>query len=228
VLTGERWILDNLLAQAAWNLTDLWPFPRLDGVGIAVNTEIMQTRSAAWTMRQIEQAAWAAPDGSAEKAYFTKLADTNWKWLVEQLPAWTAEQGEAHGWLPTWDKIRDLTPWQQDYFASTAISAASRGNADALTYLNWAKNFLIGRFEAAEEGFNIRDGAAFVLHVRPVDGAAPFRPGPRSVPRRLRLACPTAMAGRRARATWAASRWPRSPASTSSPATSAPTTPTRG
>jgi hypothetical protein len=172
LMTGERWILDNLGAQAAWNLTELWPAPRQDGLGLLVDTSMMQTRSAAWGMRQVENAAWAAPDGSAEKAFFTAVADTNWRWLAEQLPRWTAEQGEAHGWLPTLEGNWQLAPWQQDYFASIAIIAASRGNQDAMAYLDWARNFLVGRFQAQDEGFNSRDGAAFIIAVRdPATGA---------------------------------------------------------
>jgi Ca2+-binding RTX toxin-like protein len=165
VLTGERWILDNLNAQGAWNLTEMWPYPRQDGLGITLDTTQGQVRSAAWSMRQIENALWAAPDGSAERAYFQQLSDTNWSWLVSKLPEWTAKQGEAHGFLPLSIYDSHAAPWQQDYFASTAISAASRGNQDALTYLDWAKNFLIGRFFAADKGFNPRDGVAVTIRV---------------------------------------------------------------
>lgn len=165
VLTGERWILDNLNAQAAWNLTELWPYARQNGVGLLLDTTQMQVRSASWGMRQIENALWAAPDDSAERAFLQQISDTNWRWLVSKLPEWTAKQGEAHGYLPLASENSHAAPWQQDYFASTAISAASRGNQDALAYLDWAKNFLIGRFFAADKGFNPRDGVAVTIRV---------------------------------------------------------------
>jgi Ca2+-binding RTX toxin-like protein len=115
-------------------------------------------------MRELEDAAWAAPDGSAEKGYFRAAADANWAWIVSHLDEWTKLQGNAHGWLPgVYGDGYSMAPWQQDYFAGVAITAASRGNADALTYLNWAKNFLIGRFNAEDEGFNFHDGAAYNL-----------------------------------------------------------------
>jgi Ca2+-binding RTX toxin-like protein len=130
----------------------------------------VQVRAAAWSLRQLENAAWAAPDGSKEQAYFRATADANWKWLVAQIPEWTAQQGEAHGYLPPLGSDKALGPWQVDYVASTAISAASRGSADALTFLNWMKNFLIGRFMQPENVFSARDGVTYILAVGPEDG----------------------------------------------------------
>lgn len=177
LLTGERWTLDNLLAQAAWNVLNTWP--SLDQRGERYNTVTgeydlvvrnVETRSAGWAMRQLENAAWAAPEGSAEKAYFRATADANWAWLVSQLPTWTAWEGEAYGHIPNliWDGR--AAPWQQDYFASIAILAASRGSEDALTVVKWMSNFLIGRFEQDPDVFNPRDGIVYKLFVG--------RPGP--------------------------------------------------
>ncbi|MFT8245493.1 M10 family metallopeptidase C-terminal domain-containing protein [Roseomonas sp. BN140053] len=166
ILTGERWMLDNLGAQAAWNIASGWNVPRQDDKDILVDRP--QVRSASWGLRELENAAWAAPDGSAEKAYFTAAADANWKFLVDQIPTLTARQGEAYGWIDpgNYDNYGGgVAIWQQDYFASTVIFAAGRGSADALTVLNWMSNFLIGRFEHDADGFDIRDGAAYTLAV---------------------------------------------------------------
>jgi|GEM_PF-1360396 len=165
-LTGERWMLDNLLAQGAWNTVANWPGGErpneLTGEADLVVKNV-QVRAAAWSLRQIENAAWAAPEGSAERTYFSGVAEANWKWMVAQLPAWTEMQGNSHGWIPNYWWQGGTAPWQQDFFASTAILAASRGNGDALTVLNWMKNFLIGRFEQSADVFNIRDGIAITL-----------------------------------------------------------------
>ena len=180
LLTGERWTLDNLLAQAAWNT--LYNWPSSDQRGERYNTVTgeydlvvrnVETRAAGWALRQLENAAWAAPDGSAEKAYFRGAADANWAWLVSQLPTWTAWEGEAHGHIPNliWDGL--AAPWQQDYFASIAILAAGRGGRDALTVVKWMSNFLIGRFEQDPAVFNPRDGIVYKLAVG--------RPGPSGV-----------------------------------------------
>jgi Ca2+-binding RTX toxin-like protein len=162
LLTGERWMLDNLQAQAAWNVMIAWPAVRHDAADLLVNEG--QVRGSAWALRQLDEAAWISPDGSPAQAYFQAVSHENWAWLVSKIPEWTAMQGEAHGWLPGAYGIDGaLAPWQQDYFASTTIAAARHGNADALTFLKWQENFLVGRFLAADEGFNPRDGMAYLL-----------------------------------------------------------------
>ncbi|WP_431301423.1 carbohydrate-binding domain-containing protein [Sediminicoccus sp. BL-A-41-H5] len=162
LLTGQRWMLDNLQAQASWSIMSQWPQLR-DGAGDLV-VQGNQVRGAAWSLRQIDEAAWASPEGSREKAYFTEASAQNWAWLVKQIPVWTQQQGEAHGWLPGEYGIKGaMPPWQQDYFASTVIAAASRGNADAMTFLKWQENFLVGRFTHAAQGFDTHDGAAYLI-----------------------------------------------------------------
>ena len=164
LLTGERWMLDNLQAQASWNIMSHWPHIREGEADLLVQGN--QVRSAAWALRQIDAAAWASPDGSLEKAAFTEASEANWSWLVQQIPLWTEQQGEAHGWLPGEYGIPGaMAPWQQDYFASTVIAAASRGNADAMTFLKWQENFLVGRFTNAAQGFDEHDGAAYLMAI---------------------------------------------------------------
>jgi hypothetical protein len=157
LMTGRRAFRDNHAAQAAWTILAQQPETRGDSDMLVVNGG--QVRGSAWALRQIDEAAWASPEGSAEKAYFTAVAEANWSWIVDNIPIWTQQQGEAHGWLPgEYGTEGALPPWQQDYFASTAIAAARRGNADAVTYLRWASNFLVGRFKALGH-----DGAAYLL-----------------------------------------------------------------
>lgn len=170
LLTGERWILDGLNAQSSWTIMGLWPAPRMDGAANLLNGA--QVRSAAWAMRQVENAAWINPDGSTEKAYFEKVAQDNWAWLLSKAPEWTALQGEAHGYLP--NNIGaggELAPWQQDYLAGIAILAAKRGTPGAMEALEWMSNFLVGRFTADGDGFSIRDGVAYLIAIAdPVTG----------------------------------------------------------
>ena len=164
LMTGERWMLDNIQAQASWNLMSQWPAIRNGAEDLLVKDN--QVRGAAWSLRQIDEAAWASPNGSAEKAAFSEASAANWSWLVAQIPRWTAQQGEAHGWIPgDYGSPGALPPWQQDYFASTAIAAARLGNADALTFLTWQSNFLVGRFTHEAEGFAQHDGAAYLIAI---------------------------------------------------------------
>lgn len=173
ILTGERWMLDNLNAQASASILSIWPDARLDAADLVVQWQ--QVRIAAWSLREIENAAFASPDGSPEQAYFRAAADANWSWLVSQIPQWTKEQGEAYGWLPgDYGTAGALPPWQQDYFASTAIAAAKRGNADALTFLKWQANFLVGRFTHEASGFNPRDGIAYIIAIDDPNSSVPY------------------------------------------------------
>ncbi|MFC0388947.1 hypothetical protein ACFFIC_25860, partial [Roseomonas vinacea] len=164
LMTGERWILDNVFAQASATIMNEWPAQRLNAADMLANGA--QVRSAAWGLRQVDEAAWAAPEGSAEKAYFQAASNGNWKWLVSKIPEWTAKQGEAHGWVPGDYGVKGAMPeWQQDYFASTAAAAARAGNADALTFLKWEMNFLVGRFTHESSGFKMHDGVAYLIAI---------------------------------------------------------------
>jgi Ca2+-binding RTX toxin-like protein len=170
LLTGERWMLDNLNAQSSFSVMSFWPFPRENGEGLVIQNN--QTRGGAWSMRQIENSAWINPDGSVEQAYFKEIAQNNWDWIQRKIPEWNALQGEAHGWVnPTHSAtvnstVGNMAPWQQDYLAGVAAIAAKRGSEGALEYLEWASNFLIGRFEADAKGFDTRDGAAYQIVVK--------------------------------------------------------------
>ena len=169
LLTGRRAFLDNLQAQASWCVIGQWP--RLRGtrgpLGEGMNVvRGNQVRGAAWSLRQLENAAWASPDGDANRAWLRAAADGNWAWIQSQIPAWTAQQGEAHGWIPgEYGTPGALPPWQQDYFASTAAIAARRGDSRARAVLEWMTNFLVGRFNAERQGFARNDGAAYLIAI---------------------------------------------------------------
>lgn len=172
LLTGERMHLDALQAQASFSIMFQWPIPRGNDADILVANG-NQLRSSAWSLRQVEHAAWSSPDGSPEQAYFGRVAADNWKLLVSRIPEWRAAQGEAFGWVPDQDnRSGGITQFGQDYFASTAFAAAARGNADARTFVTeFMSNYLIGRFGNADRGWNPRDGVAYVILTGPTDGS---------------------------------------------------------
>ena len=162
LLTGQRWILDNLQAQSATAVMGTFPPSRQNAAGNVVNGP--QPRAQAWSLRQVDNAAWLSPDGSVEQAYFGKVSAYNWQWLAAKLPEWTAKQGEAFGWIPgAIGAPGVLSPWQQDYFATTTAAAAARGNQDARRVLEWQANFLVGRFTHEAQGFPPPFGVAFLL-----------------------------------------------------------------
>ncbi len=177
ILTGERWLLDNLQGQAAGVILSAYPASRQDGRGLVANRG--QVRAQAWTLRDIDNAAWLSPDGTPEAAYFRKIADNNWSFLASSISDWTSRQGAPHGWIPGTNRDPGLiAPWQQDYFAMTSAIAVMRGNEHAVSFLRWQSNFLIGRFVNEGNGFRPTLGVAYQLAVsdsrsqQPLQGTA--------------------------------------------------------
>ncbi|WP_458095328.1 hypothetical protein [Roseomonas sp. WA12] len=185
VLTGRRAFLDNLMAQAAWNVVTVRSGPRrtVGGSGVIADANMLQqrqVRSAAWSLRQIDEAAWIAPDADRTRAYVEEVAAGNWSWLRAQLPEWTARQGDLHGYIVPLDYgyTPTISPWQQDYFASTAAAATLRGREDARAVLSWMSNFIVGRFFATASGFTRNDGISYTLALFPLP--LPRQPAPPS------------------------------------------------
>jgi hypothetical protein len=167
MLTGNVQSLEQLNAQASFAITDFWPYPRNNAQAI-VATAGNQIRGSAWSLRTIQEAAYANPTGSAEKTYFSAVTNANYSYLVSLIPQLTAAEGQAHGYLPgAYGSGATLPPWEEDYLASTVIQGAEMGYSNALTFLQWQANFLVGRFFAGAEGFSPRDGIAYNLMVGP-------------------------------------------------------------
>ncbi|MCG7364303.1 hypothetical protein MHZ93_23900 [Roseomonas sp. ACRSG] len=102
--------------------------------------------------------------------------DHNWAWMAAQLPQWSKMQGEAFGRvLSPYEPLAELRPWQQDFLASTAAAAARKGNPQARAVLAWMSNFLVGRFQSGNQGFNPRDGVAYIIANAGQGQSAPYR-----------------------------------------------------
>ncbi|PWS39201.1 hypothetical protein DFH01_08185 [Falsiroseomonas bella] len=184
LLTGRRPFLDNLMAQGAWNVSGIWPAVRQwEGpVNDLLLVNRRQTRSASWTMRQVTEAAWIAADSDPTRAYIEDVARLNWAWLREQIPRWTEAQGDIHGYLEPLDfgYTPNLGPWQQDYFVSSAAMAAMRGQEDARAFLDWMRNYIVGRFFATQQGYTRNDAVAYRMSLVPEP--LPEKPDPPRAP----------------------------------------------
>ena len=163
LLTGDRYYLDQLNAEASYDILDMTPSARLDGQGIVAN-DYTQVREQAWSLREVVEAAYANPDGSAEKTYFTQIMNNNFQYLLNEAASVTATEGDAFGYV-LWGQGNGwngyTAPWQQDYFATTVVLAAEQGSAPAAQLLSWESNFLVGLFNSAAAGFSSYDGAAY-------------------------------------------------------------------
>lgn len=164
LLTGSRYRLDELTAQASWDEVGTWPDPRQGARGILVDPGF-QVRLAAWNLRGIDNAAYILPDAHPLKRYFEDLRRTNYAELLRQAVHLTVQEGETHGW---WlggfiGGARTIPPWQEEYLGLVVALAAKQDVAAARQYLAWESNFLVGRFLAAPRGFSPYDGAAYQL-----------------------------------------------------------------
>jgi hypothetical protein len=167
LLTGDRYYLDQLNAQADFSIFILSPdYRNVWGYVDIVAHPNVELRSKAWMLREIDEASYANPNGSAAKTYFTQVSHDNWAYQVSQLPAWTSQQGQSYGWIPELGVLSgtqpnyQTSPWQDDYFASVAIEAAENGNKDAVSVLQWASDYLVGRF-MPHPGWDTHDGTAY-------------------------------------------------------------------
>lgn len=172
LLTGNQNFLDELNTQAAFSISSYWPADvqaggRNDGQDLLADPG-QQTRGVAWTMREVQEAASVDPPGSTMQKYFQGVEDSNYAWMVQQIPTWTATEGQPYGWYPgNYGASGNIPPWQDDYLVSTVAQAALQGNADAKTFLAWESNFIVGRFLNEANGFNPRDGVNYNLTARP-------------------------------------------------------------
>ncbi|WP_188973992.1 calcium-binding protein, partial [Neoroseomonas lacus] len=170
LMTGDRYHLDMLNAQASWVIASAWNDPRNDSQGIVANP-VEEVRAQAWALRTVQEAAYANPDGTYEQAYFSEIANNNWAYLRSQTTRLTAEQGEVHGYVEgAYRETTATAPWQQDFFASTTALAAMQGNSDARAVLKWEANFLSGRFLSPD--INPYNGFNYSLNVYSSSGQA--------------------------------------------------------
>ncbi|WP_428662811.1 hypothetical protein [Reyranella sp.] len=162
LMTGDQYHLDMLNAQASWVIANTWNPSRQGAKGLVANG-VEELRVQAWSLRTVQEAAYANPDGSYEKAYFTQIANNNWAFLRATTATLTVKQGEVHGYFEGNYGGEVIAPWQQDFFASTAALGALQGNEDARAVLKWEANFLSGRFLSPD--LNPYNGFNYTLNV---------------------------------------------------------------
>ncbi len=172
LLTGSRYYLDQLNAQASYDILEAAPSWRQDGQDLVVNGA-SQVRVQAWDLRQLQEAAFINPDNAPLKAYFIQAVNNNFTNLLAAIiPPSTAAEGQAAGWLPgTYGTANSMAPWQQDYFGQVVAMAAEQGNAQAQQVLHWESNYLVGRFLQASNGLDPHDGVAYNMVVSTASGS---------------------------------------------------------
>ncbi len=156
LLTGDQYYLNELQAQAVFNVASLNVNSRGYDQGIVLEND--QVRGQAWTMRTLSDTAFITPDDNPLKNYFSDLFDRNMKAYVQHYVTEGAmdSAGDVEGYIFNVANRHPgaISPWQDDYFTMAIAQAALRGNEDAGTLLDWKTGFTAGRFLAGDEGFD--------------------------------------------------------------------------
>ncbi len=177
IQTGNVQYLEQLNAQASFAEVNQYTPSRqvttpqgTSYTDIIVNGE--QIRGAAWSLRAIQEAAYANPATSTDGQYFTQATNDNYAYLNAMIPTWTQQEGQAHGYVPgAYGGSGEMAPWQQDYFASTVIQGAEFGMTGALNFLKWESNYLVGRFFAETQGFSPLDAFTYNVQISTPNGS---------------------------------------------------------
>ncbi|MGC9270509.1 hypothetical protein, partial [Acidiphilium sp.] len=167
LMTGRRYVLDQQNAEADFSETAEWPAAeaRNQGEGIIVGPA-EQVRGAAWSLREVADAAYIDPDGSPMRAYFQHMIANNMAYLARNLPEWTHREGQAYGYIiGTYGDSGMMAPWEQDYFATTMATMTHENVPGAQKILRWEQHFLAGSVIVNHPGFNPRNGIAYNLMV---------------------------------------------------------------
>lgn len=164
LLTGRRYFLDQLNAEAIYSIVCQWPVVRRNGRGIIVGPSA-QLRGAAWGLREVAYAAYANPSRSYYGRYFRIILHNNIRYLKSHLAKWTRQEGQTYGYIfETYGHRGTMPPWQQDFFATTAATIARIGIPGAKPIVKWQLHFLSGSLKA-RKGWNPHDGIAYNLRV---------------------------------------------------------------
>ncbi len=222
LMTGNRYYLDQLNAEAAYDVISTTPNPRQQGQGIVADG-VDQVRAQAWNLREIVEAASANPVGSAEKVYFTNIMNANFTFLLSE--ATSANQGRraagyratptGPAWLIPGCRIISRQPWfWRQSRASPLPSNCCSGRPTILPDNSWPQPRVSTRILASATNCSCTtlDKAK----------ATPIRPGRRSRRSRWRRAMPStcrrmARAGPARTALTLRWRGPRLPATSPSP-----------
>lgn len=149
LLTGRRYFLDQLVAAALYmqqSDTDALKgyYAPVPGQ-VLYFTQGLTCRTQGWGFRHSLYAAYACPDGAADKTWFRKVLDNNLFWVLGSLQFYQSFQGACYGWLPAnYGNHAEIAPWQDDYTLYVVQLAATMGHPLALQLAWWMLHFRTG------------------------------------------------------------------------------------
>ncbi|TPG53283.1 hypothetical protein EAH89_17345 [Roseomonas nepalensis] len=158
LITGRRQFGDALERQGCYTLGSTFVDARWRQIGGEWHDwcfmQENQPRQAGWAARDIAFTVRLAPDSSAIRLPMRRVLNWNFGYLLSQVPAWRAQQGETYGWLPFSSpygqsgvgNLWDLKAWMMDHAMAGTWAAVVAGSENAMTYTqSFAKNFYVGR-----------------------------------------------------------------------------------
>lgn len=168
LLTGDRYFLDGLKAEASYASSFIRPDLRRNGEGIIDSSEV---RARAWTLRDLSDAAYIVPDADVQKSSLNQIVNNNVRFYNTKYAGnadpWNA--GETFGFVAVdgnW-----MSPWQNDFVRLSMGLIDQRGQGDLTPFFNWSENWIAGRFLNADLGFNPLSGEDYFIDtVSKVDG----------------------------------------------------------
>jgi hypothetical protein len=165
LVTGSRYYLDEMVAQASWTMASFLP-PDWRGHERGI-LDASQVRAKAWALRELADAAYLTPDGHALKGYFEGLLANNIEHFVRKyvVEGYMDDAGEVEGWMPGSAKAGYTAPWQTDFLAIVMNTLVQRGHTELKPMLEWMTNFIAGRFLNGENGYDPFQGAPYLLKV---------------------------------------------------------------
>ena len=179
LITGSKYYLDELIAQATYNLG--WANPdtpyRNGAEGLVI---WQQTRGMAWALRTIANTAYIVPDSHLLKGYFNAKLANNLNAYIDifVIGGRKDSAGELEGYFRNGSNRPNLagqtSPWEDDYWSTAFQFINQRGYGLAATTLDWKANFAAGRFLAEDKGFALTAAVQDRIAVEHPDTRVPF------------------------------------------------------
>ncbi len=172
LVTGDRYHLENQLAQAAFTIASVSNGLRDQGTGVLVldSDAYQQLRGSAWTLRTLTETTFVIPDGHLLESYLEDVTTFSLNYMLTKYLTndFFGSSGAIEGFFDDnhFNNIGDQRTglYMQDFFVSSLVLANERGYGDAADLAAWAQNFMAGRFLNTDNGYSADYGGGYYLY----------------------------------------------------------------
>ena len=177
LLTGDPWFLDELYFWTNHNfISQNFDYRGRERGHLHSN----QVRAQAWSLRTLAHAAWIAPDGDPEQAYFEDKLAENLTWYQENAVdsnplGWWGRQSNSgsDGGRPDENMAPDVryytSPWMSDFLVWAFDLIDALGWDGAAPVRDWLAAYTVARFTSGPD-YDPWDGAPYHMAVELEDG----------------------------------------------------------